>query len=86
MNAETKQPQELSPEEIQTLLTQQLEFYKERTEFLEVQLKYETILADVEEQQLRQLVAKVRQAQILAPQDQQPVQPSSEDKRTLKKN
>lgn len=86
MSAETKQPQELSPEEIQTLLTQQLEFYKERTEFLEVQLKYETILADVEEQQLRQLVAKVRQAQILAPQDQQPVQPSSEDKRTLKKN
>lgn len=89
MNAETNQTKELSPEEIQTLINQQLQFYKERTEFLEVQLKYETLLADVEEQQLRQLVAKVRQAQILAPQEAQSPQtdPTSPgEKRTLKKD
>ena len=89
MNAETNQTKELTPEEIQTLIDQQLKFYKERSEFLEVQLKYETLLADVEEQQLRQLVTKVRQAQILAPQEAQtpPTGPGSPgEQRTLKKD
>jgi hypothetical protein len=90
MNAETNttpENQQLSDEQIQTLLEGQLKFYKERIEFLEIQLKYETLLAEVEEQQLRQLVAKVRQAQIMSPQEEMPSEPSEGKKpRSLRKD
>ena len=58
-------------------------------EFLTVQVEFEKLTAEVEEQRLRRLVAMVRHAQIQSPpeqpemeQDEQP----QEKKRTLKKS
>lgn len=85
MSEETNQVQEFTPEEIQEMKANQMAFYEDRIEFMKTQLQYETLVADIEEQSLRQLVAKVRQAQLLAP-PQEPQEESEAPKRTLKKS
>ena len=59
--------QQITAEEMAAKKTELIESYKEQSELLEIQLKYEALLADVEEQRLRRLVATMRQAQIMAP-------------------
>lgn len=59
--------QQFTAEEMAAKKTELIDSYKEQSEFLEVQLKYETLTADIEEQRLRRLVATMRQAQIMAP-------------------
>ena len=85
MSEETNQPQEYTPEQIQEMKANQIAFYEDRIEFMKTQLQYETLVADIEEQNLRQLVAKVRQAQLLAP-PQEPEAETDAPRRTLKKS
>lgn len=81
---------ELTPELIAARKEEMLNFYKEQTEFMEVQLQFEKLGADIEEHRLRRLVAMVRQAQIQSPQEpgeeQETPEPSGERKRSLKKS
>lgn len=59
--------QQFTAEEMTAKKAELMDSYKEQSELLEVQLKYETLVADIEEQRLRRLVATMRQAQIMAP-------------------
>ncbi len=84
---------ELTPEIIAARKEEMLSFYKEQIEFMDVQLQFEKLGADIEEHRLRRLVAMVRQAQIQSPQEpQEPGEepetsgPSGEKKRSLKKS
>jgi hypothetical protein len=84
---------ELTPEILAARKEEMLNFYKEQIEFMEVQLQFEKLGADIEEHRLRRLVAMVRQAQIQSPQEPQEPgegpetsEPSGEKKRSLKKS
>ena len=84
---------ELTPELLAARKEEMLSFYKEQIEFMDVQLQFEKLGADIEEHRLRRLVAMVRQAQIQSPQEpQEPGEepkasgPSEEKKRSLKKS
>lgn len=81
---------ELTPELIAARKQEMLDFYKEQIEFMEVQLQFEKLGADIEEHRLRRLVAMVRQAQIQSPQEpgeeSEKPEASSDKKRTLKKS
>jgi hypothetical protein len=81
--------QQFTAEEMAAKKTELLESYKEQSEMLEIQLKYETLLADVEEQRLRRLVATMRQAQIMAPppaEEEESLETDQPKTRTLKKD
>jgi hypothetical protein len=84
--------QQFTAEEMAAKKNELIDSYKEQSEFLEVQLKYETLTADIEEQRLRRLVASMRQAQIMAPapQESQEQEEAATDApprvRTLKKD
>ena len=87
------QDAELTPEMIAARKAEMLQFYKEQIDFMDVQLQFEKLGADIEEQRLRRLVAMVRQAQIQSPQEpQEPGEEpkasgsSEEKKRSLKKS
>ena len=84
---------ELTPEILAARKEEMLSFYKEQIEFMDVQLQFEKLGADIEEHRLRRLVAMVRQAQIQSPQEPQEPgegpetsEPSGEKKRSLKKS
>lgn len=64
--------QQFTAEEMTAKKAELIESYKEQSELLEVQLKYETLIAEIEEQRLRRLVATMRQAQIMAPAPETP--------------
>jgi hypothetical protein len=84
------QDTELTPEMIAARKAEMLQFYKEQIDFMDVQLQFEKLGADIEEQRLRRLVAMVRQAQIQSPQEpgDEPETPEApgEKKRSLKKS
>lgn len=60
------QQKEMSPEEMAERKSKLTQFYKEQIEFLKIQLEYETLIADVEDQRARATYAQVRLAQMLA--------------------
>jgi len=60
------QQKEMSKEEMAERKATLTKFYKEQIEFLKVQLAYETLVADVEDQRARALFAQVKVSQILA--------------------
>ena len=65
-------------------------YYKDRNPVLKLQLEHEKLLADIEEEKLRGLLATVRQAQIMAPPpegypEEQELKSTQEKPRTLKK-
>lgn len=67
------QQKEMSPEEMAERKSKLTQFYKDQVEFLKVQLEYETLVADVEEQRARATYAQVKTAQMLAgPSKEQP--------------
>jgi hypothetical protein len=80
--------QQISAEEMAAKKQELIVSFAEQSEMLEVQLKYETLIADIEEQRLRALVAQMRAAQILAPapepKEEGPKEPTAP--RTLKKD
>tara|TARA_R110000868_G_scaffold409959_1_gene696691 strand:- start:889 stop:1143 length:255 start_codon:yes stop_codon:yes gene_type:complete len=79
--------QQISAEEMAAKKQELIASFAEQSEMLIVQLKYETLIADIEEQRLRALVAQMRAAQILAPAPESPTEgPATPPApRTLKK-
>ena len=84
---EVAQNTEVTPEFIAARKQEMLEFYKEQIGFMQVQLEFEKLGADIEDHRLRRLMAMVRQAQIQSPAEpeEEPKQPS-EKKRDLKRS
>ncbi len=60
------QQKEMSQEEMAERKSKLTQFYKDQIEFLKVQLEYETLLADIEDQRARATFAQVKTAQMLA--------------------
>jgi hypothetical protein len=72
MSENVNQQQELTQEQIAELKAKTLAFYRDRIPFMEVQLQFETLDADIEEAKLRAFIARLKMAQITNP-------PSEED-------
>lgn len=77
---------ELTPEELEARKAEMLDFYKEQTEFMSVQMEFEKLSADIEEHRLRRLVALVRQAQLSnpAPEEEEEEPKNNQSKKKLK--
>lgn len=71
------QQKEMSPQEMAERKSKLTQFYKEQIEFLKVQLEYETLLADVEDQRARATYAQVKLAQMLAGPSKEAPEPSN---------
>lgn len=71
------QQKEMSPEEMAERKSKLAQFYKEQIEFLKVQLEYETLIADVEDQRARATYAQVKLAQMLAGPSKEAPEPSN---------
>lgn len=52
--------EDLSPEEVEAHREKTIKFYKDQNEVLEEALKYETLLADIEEQRTKSFFFKVQ--------------------------
>lgn len=83
----------LSQEELKQMRSEAVAYYKDRNPVLKLQLEHEKLLADIEEEKLRGLLATARQAQILAPpppeellKEEPSEEVNTEKPRTLKKN
>jgi len=68
MNKDTNEAGvKLTPEEYAERRSKAIEHLTSEIEYLEMELKFETLSADIEENKLRKLVAMTRQGHILAP-------------------
>jgi hypothetical protein len=81
----------LSQEDLKQMRSEAVAYYKDRNPVLKLQLEHEKLLADIEEEKLRGLLATVRQAQIMAPApevhaEEQELKSTQEKPRTLKKD
>lgn len=74
--------QELTPEEIQERKEKLLTYYKEQVEFLTVQLSYEKLLTDIDEQRAKRVQIQAAIASMLSPDEEEEVE---EQPRTLKR-
>ena len=93
MSEETNNAQEqetLSPEELAKRKKDLIKFYKDQIELLKPQNEYHDLLATIEENKLRRLVAMVRQSQLMAPdepaQDGDNQDQGEKKERTLKRS
>jgi hypothetical protein len=59
----------LTPEEVKERKEKLTQYYTEQVEFLTVQLQYETLVTDIEEQRAKRLQFQVMVANMLAPDD-----------------
>jgi len=59
----------LTPEEVKDRKEKLTQYYTEQVEFLTVQLQYETLVTDIEEQRAKRLQFQVMVANMLAPDD-----------------
>lgn len=71
------QQKDMSPEEMAERKSKLTQFYKDQIEFLKIQLEYETLLADVEDQRARATYAQVKLAQMLAGPSKEAPEPSN---------
>tara|TARA_R100001480_G_scaffold104709_1_gene107338 strand:+ start:213 stop:476 length:264 start_codon:yes stop_codon:yes gene_type:complete len=81
-------PENLSPEELKQKKEDMLTFYTESMPYLEAQLKYESMLSEIDETRLKRAQIQMAYAQMMAPPE--PEDPVSEPevkskKRSLKK-
>lgn len=60
------QEEELTPEQIKALRENMTAYYNDQIPMLELQLKAESLAADLEEARLKRLVASMRIAQVMA--------------------
>lgn len=74
---------ELTPEEVKERKEKLVQYYTEQVEFLTVQLEYETLVTQIEEQRAKRLQYQVMVANMLAdePEEEEEAQP-----RTLKRS
>ena len=61
----------LTPEEVKERKEKLAQYYTEQVEFLTVQLQYETLVTDIEEQRAKRLQFQVMVANMLAPDDEE---------------
>ena len=61
----------LTPEEVKERKEKLSQYYTEQVEFLTVQLQYETLVTDIEEQRAKRLQFQVMVANMLAPDDEE---------------
>ena len=61
----------LTPEEVKERKEKLTQYYTEQVEFLTVQLQYETLVTDIEEQRAKRLQFQVMVANMLAPDDEE---------------
>ncbi len=73
----------LTPEEVKERKEKLVQYYTEQVEFLTVQLKYETLVTDIEEQRAKRLQFQVMVANMLA---EEPEEEEAEQPRTLKRS
>lgn len=59
--------QHITPEELKARKAELKAHFEEECAFLEAQLKYETLMADIEEQRARRTYSMVKMAQMVAP-------------------
>jgi hypothetical protein len=74
----------LTPEEVKERKEKLTQYYTEQVEFLTVQLRYETLVTDIEEQRAKRLQFQVMVANMLAPDDEP--EEEVEQPRTLKRS
>lgn len=85
MTEEINNQAELSKEQLLERQKEIHEYYTSQIPFLQVQKDYETLVTELEELELRRMMARVRMAQIMAP----PVEESEDEPkkpRSLKKD
>jgi hypothetical protein len=73
---------ELTPEEVKERKEKLVQYYTEQVEFLTVQLEYETLVTQIEEQRAKRLQFQVMVANMLAPDEEE----EEEKPRTLKRS
>ena len=61
----------LTPEEVKERKEKLAQYYTEQVEFLTVQLQYETLVTDIEEQRAKRLQFQVMVANMLAPDEEE---------------
>lgn len=74
---------ELTPEEVKERKEKLVQYYTEQVEFLTVQLEYETLVTQIEEQRAKRLQYQVMVANMLA---DEPEEQEEEKPRTLKRS
>jgi hypothetical protein len=74
----------LTPEEVKERKEKLAQYYTEQVEFLTVQLEYEKLVTDIEEQRAKRLQFQVMVANMLAPDEEEEEQ--EEKPRTLKRS
>jgi hypothetical protein len=73
MSQETNQEtaEQLTPEQLKKRRDDLITYYKNQTLVLEAQFKYESVMADIEEQRVKRMTMIMRQAQMAAPQQEE---------------
>ena len=61
----------LTPEEVKERKEKLTQYYTEQVEFLTVQLQYETLVTDIEEQRAKRLQFQIMVGNMLAPDDEE---------------
>ena len=67
MSSESENKQVPTKEEIKKRQEELQSYYKDQIPYLQVQKEYETLIADLEDIELRRLVIRMRASQIMAP-------------------
>lgn len=76
---------ELTPEEVKERKDKLVQYYTEQVEFLTVQLEYETLVTNIEEQRAKRLQFQVMVANMLAPDTEEELV-EEEKPRTLRRS
>jgi hypothetical protein len=72
--------QQITQEELQARKAELKAHFEKEIPFLETQLKYETLMADIEEQRARRTYSMVKMAQMMAPSSEEtPESPNTEE-------
>ena len=73
MSQETNQEtaEQLTPEQLKKRRDDLVNYYKNQTLVLEAQLKYENVMADIEEARVKRMTMIMRQAQMAAPEQEE---------------
>jgi hypothetical protein len=77
---------ELTPEEVKERKEKLVQYYTEQVEFLAVQLEYETLVTNIEEQRAKRLQFQVMVANMLAPDTEEELVEEEEKPRTLRRS
>jgi len=77
---------ELTPEEVKERKEKLVQYYTEQVEFLTVQLEYETLVTNIEEQRAKRLQFQVMVANMLASDTEEDSVEEEEKPRTLRRS